>query len=65
MIFMDKRPYLYYAVARGYVVGLFDSWYSCMDSVRRYQGRALYRGVYDRMDAEIWLDGELEKAAHE
>ena len=52
-------PFIYYAVARGNVVGLFDSWYTCWFAVCGYPGRPLYKGFYDRLDAERWLDREL------
>ena len=50
-----KRPFICYAVARGWAVGVFDSWYACRDSVQRYNGRPLYKGFYSRFDAERWL----------
>ena len=50
-----KRPFNCYAVARGWAVGVFDSWYACRDSVQRYNGRPLYKGFYSRFDAERWL----------
>ena len=50
-----KRPFICYAVARGWAVGVFDSWYACRDSVQRYSGRPLYKGFYSRFDAERWL----------
>lgn len=53
-----KRPFICYAVARGWAVGVFDSWYACMDSVHRYSGRPLYKGFYSRFDAEHWLEHE-------
>ena len=61
-----KRPFICYAVARGWAVGVFDSWYACRDSVQRYNGRPLYKGFYSRFDAESWLsrEGEREKAGY-
>lgn len=56
-----KRPFICYAVARGWAVGVFGSWYTCMDSVQRYSGRPLYKGFYSRFAAENWLDKERER----
>ncbi len=58
----QELPFIYYAVARGRHIGIFDSWYPCLDSVVAYKG-ALYRGFYNRFDAEEWLEAHRKKTA--
>ena len=60
-----KKPFVCYAVSRGKVVGIFDSWATCAASVQDYGLAARYRGFYSRADAEAWLLDErarLEEA---
>lgn len=60
-----KKPFVCYAVSRGKVVGIFDSWATCAASVQSYGIAARYRGFYSRQDAEDWLLDErarLEEA---
>lgn len=55
-----KRSFLCYAVARGKVVGVFDSWYAFRDSIDGFHGEPVYKGFYSRLDAEIWLAQERQ-----
>ena len=56
-----KKPFTCYAVSRGKVVGIFDSWATCAASVQDYGIAARYRGFYSRLDAERWLLDERAK----
>lgn len=55
-----ELPFIFYAVARGRHIGIFDSYYPCLDSITAYPG-AVWRGFYDRFDAEKWLDAHMPK----
>lgn len=55
------KRFVCYAVSRGKVVGIFDSWATCAASVRAYGPAARYRGFYSRLDAERWLLDERAK----
>ena len=56
-----KQPFLCYAVARGKVVGVFDSWYAFRDSIDGFHGESVYKGFHSRLDAEIWLAQERQR----
>ena len=55
------KRFVCYAVSRGKVVGIFDSWATCAASVQAYGPAARYRGFYSRLDAERWLLDERAK----
>lgn len=55
------KRFVCYAVSRGKVVGIFDSWATCAASVRAYGPAARYRSFYSRLDAERWLLDERAK----
>ena len=56
-----RKPFVCYAVSRGKVVGIFDTWATCAASVREFGPAARYRGFYSRQDAEDWLLDERAK----
>lgn len=56
-----KRSFLCYAVARGKVVGVFDSWYAFRDSIDGFHGEPVYKGFYSRFDAEMWLEQKRQR----
>lgn len=47
----------YYAVKKGFKIGLFNSWPECQASVKGYKG-AVYKGFEKKAEALAWLDSE-------
>lgn len=51
----------YYAVIRGFVPGIYESWEDCEPQVRGYSGQ-VYKSFKTRVEAEQYLQSGLRKA---
>ena len=57
---MPKETIGFYAVHKGYTLGVYKTWNECKEQIQRYPG-ALYKKFYTKQQAEEYINEENEK----
>lgn len=56
----SKKPAFYYAVAHGYILGVYDSWEKAREQVENFPC-AIYKKFRSRSEAKKFIEATLER----